>query len=309
MESLNEFSVIKEFFSDFSCGKATVIGPGDDCAVLRLPKDTELATSSDTLIEGCHFPFGSSGDDVAYRAIATSASDLAAMGAQPLACVMSLSLPEVDIAWLEDFKQGLSSAIRCFSLPLVGGDLTRGPLTITVTVYGSLPLGRCLLRSGAKQGEIVLVTGTLGDAAAGLAFLNNEWEPSCDDREFLVRRFFRPESRLDLAASLLEVATSSIDISDGLLADAGHIASESGLSIQIDVKKIPFSPVLSKLDNKQQVLKWALSGGDDYELCFTMPANKNTPPGCTPIGFTAPGAGVRCDHFDSISSEVGYRHF
>ena len=97
MESLNEFSVIKEFFSDFSCGKATVIGPGDDCAVLRLPKDTELATSSDTLIEGCHFPFGSSGDDVAYRAIATSASDLAAMGAQPLACVISLSLPEVDI--------------------------------------------------------------------------------------------------------------------------------------------------------------------------------------------------------------------
>ena len=250
MEPLNEFAVIRNFFSDFSDGKATVIGPGDDCAVLRLPKDTQLATSSDTLIEGCHFPLGSSGDDIAYRAIATSASDLAAMGAQPLACVMSLSLPEVDIAWLEDFKQGLSSAIRCFSLPLVGGDLTRGPLTITVTVYGSLPLGRCLLRSGAKQGDIVLVTGTLGDAAAGLALLNNEWEPSCDDREFLVRRFFRPESRLDLAASLLEVATSSIDISDGLLADAGHIASESGLSIQIDVKKIPFSPVLSKLDNK-----------------------------------------------------------
>ena len=309
MESLNEFSLVREFFSDFSRGKATVIGPGDDCAVLRLPEDTQLATSSDTLIEGCHFPFESSGDDIAYRAIATSTSDLAAMGAKPLACVISLSLPEIDIAWLEDFKQGLSSAIRCFSLPLVGGDLTRGPLTITVTVYGSLPVGRYLLRSGAKLGEIVLVSGTLGDAAAGLAFLKNEWKPKSDDREFLVRRFFRPESRLDLAASLLDIATSSIDISDGLLADVGHIASESGLSIQIDVKKIPLSPALSKLDNKQQVLKWALSGGDDYELCFTMPANKNTPPGCTPIGFTAPGAGVRCEGFDNISSEGGYRHF
>ena len=309
MESLDEFSVIREYFSGLSRGKATIIGPGDDCAVLRLPAETELATSSDTLIEGSHFPVGSSGADIAYRAIATSASDLAAMGAQPLASVLSLSLPDINATWLEDFRRGLSSAIQCFSLPLVGGDLTAGPLTISVTVYGGLPIGQALLRSGARQGEMVLVSGTLGDAAAGLAFLNKEWEPDCADKEFLVRRFFRPESRLNLAASLLEVATAAIDISDGLLADVGHIASESELAIEIDANKIPFSPALSKLDNRQQVLNWALSGGDDYELCFTMPASKKVPDGCTPIGFTASGTGVSCEGFDILSSKKGYRHF
>ncbi len=309
MESLDEFSVIKDYFFGLSHGAATVIGPGDDCAVLRLPIGEELATSSDTLIEGSHFPFGSDGDDIAYRAIATSASDLAAMGAQPLASVLSVSLPVIDTAWLEDFTQGLAQAVQCFSLPLVGGDLTAGPLSITVTVYGSLPANHGLLRSGARPGETVLVSGTLGDAAAGLAFLNNEWEPDQADREFLARRFFRPESRLNLASSLLKIASAAIDISDGLLADVGHIASASSLSIRIDARKIPLSPALSKLENSQQVLEWALSGGDDYELCFTMPANKTVPSGCTVIGFTTSGNGVSCDGVEIIGSRKGYRHF
>ena len=279
---------------------------GDDCAILSLPPGERLATSVDTLVEGVHFPADIFPEDLGFRCVSVAASDLAAMGARPLGMTVALTLPEVDDLWLNAFSQGLGAAVSRFRLPLVGGDTTRGPLNITVQVLGALPAGRALLRSGACAGDAVYVSGTLGDAAGALAFLRGEWQPDPQHAEYLLQRLYRPEARLELGQALLGSANAAIDVSDGLLADLGHVAATSGVRIEIEHARLPLSEALQSHPEPLQAYKWALTGGDDYELCFCLPPDA-TLPGVTQIGRVTTGEGVHCSL--AVGAVRGYQHF
>jgi thiamine-monophosphate kinase len=322
MPSLSEFTLIYRYFSALGRGDAVDLSVGDDCAILRLEEGERLAVSVDTMVVGVHFPEDSFPEDIGFRAVSAAASDLAAMGARPLGMTVALTLPKVDEFWLNTFSQGLAAAVSEYKLPLVGGDTTRGPLTITVQVMGALPTDRAMLRGGARVGDDVYVSGTLGDAAGGLAFLQGQWQPEPDAAEYLLNRFNRPRARIALGRELLGRATAAIDISDGLLADAGHIAAASGVKIRIEPKLLPLSAALSSyrtqspksphgshdIDNSaDQVMQWALTGGDDYELCFCLPAGEDPPEGCTLIGRVEAGQGVDCGL--DVDIPAGYQHF
>ena len=302
-----EFSLIYRYFSHLGAGDAVDLSVGDDCALLRLAPGERLATSVDTLVAGVHFPEDSFPEDIGYRAAAVAASDLAAMGARPLGMTIALTLPDSDELFVNAFSQGVAGAVSDFQLPLVGGDTTRGPLTISVTVMGALPLERALIRAGAGVGDEVWVSGTLGDAAAALAVMSGEWRPGPERAEYLLQRFNRPAPRLALGKVLLDSASACIDISDGLLADAGHIAAASGVQLVLDPASLPLSEVLRAHPEPEQALRWALAGGDDYELCFTLPAGSDAPPGCTRIGEVRAGEGVDCGL--AIDFATGYQHF
>jgi len=303
----DEFTLIYRYFSSMGRGEAVDLSVGDDCAILSLQPGERMATSVDTLVAGTHFPIDAFPEDLAWRAVCVAASDLAAMGAEPRAMTLALTLPEVDEYWLAAFSQGLAGVCHLYQLPLVGGDTTRGPLTISIQVMGALPTGKALLRAGAKVGDQLLVSGTVGDGAAALAFFGNQWQPPPEQAEYLYQRFYRPTPRLDLGKSLLDKATAAIDVSDGLVADAGHIAAASGLALQIDPSLLPLSQALAAHPDQQVVRQWALTGGDDYELCFTLPAGAPSPKGCTVIGEAIVGMGVHCGL--DIDSAGGYRHF
>ena len=303
----SEFTLIYRYFSALGRGEAVDLSVGDDCAILRLGEGERLATSVDTMVAGVHFPEDSFPEDIGFRAVSVAASDLAAMGARPLGMTVALTLPEADEFWLNSFSQGLAAAVGEYALPLVGGDTTRGPLTITVQVLGALPLNSALLRDGARVGDALYVSGTLGDAAGALAFLRGEWQPEADAAEYLLNRFNRPRARIDLGRELLGQASAAIDISDGLLADAGHIADASGVRLVIEPSLLPLSPALSSYRSHEQVIRWALAGGDDYELCFTLPEDELAPQGCTRIGHVEAGEGVDCGL--AIDIPGGYQHF
>lgn len=302
-----EFSLIYRYFSDLGRGAAVDLSVGDDCAILRLGAGERLATSVDTMVAGVHFPADSFPEDIGFRAVAAAASDLAAMGARPLGMTVALTLPDADELWLNAFSQGLAAAVSDLGLPLVGGDTTRGPLTISVQVLGALPMEQALLRSGARIGDEVYVSGTLGDAAGALAFLQEQWQPIPEHAQYLLGRFNRPRARIDLGRALLGRASAAIDVSDGLLADAGHMAAASGVKICIETDLLPLSPALSSHHSRKQVLQWALTGGDDYELCFCLPAGAPMPTGCTRIGQVEEGTGVDCGL--AIDIPAGYQHF
>ncbi len=302
-----EFSLIYRYFSHLGGGAAVDLSVGDDCAILRLQAGERLATSVDTMVEGVHFPADTFPEDIGFRAVSTAASDLAAMGARPLGMTVALTLPAADELWLHAFSEGLAAAVSHYSLPLVGGDTTRGPLSISVQVLGALPMDQALLREGASVGDEVYVSGTLGDAAGALAFMAQEWRPSADHAEYLLERFNRPLARIELGLQLLGKATAAIDISDGLLADAAHIAAASGVKICIDPDLLPLSPALCSHENRETIVLWALTGGDDYELCFCLPAGATPPLGTTLIGRVEAGAGVDCGL--AIDTSAGYQHF
>ncbi len=303
----SEFTLIYRYFSALGRGPAVDLSVGDDCAILRLGPGERLATSVDTMVEGVHFPEDMFPEDIGFRAVSVAASDLAAMGARPIGMTVALTLPAADEMWLNAFSQGLAAAASEFQLPLVGGDTTRGPLTITVQVLGALPVDRALLRGGARVGDLVYVSGALGDAAAALAFLRGEWQPEPAHGGYLLDRFNRPRARLDLGLQLLDVASAAIDISDGLLADAGHIAAASGVKIVIEPDRLPRSAALASHPDAGQQMRWALTGGDDYELCFCVAAGAKVPGGCAPIGRVETGSGVDCGF--EIDIAAGYQHF
>jgi len=303
----SEFDLIYRYFSSLGRGPAVDLGVGDDCAILSLQAGERMAASIDTLVEGVHFPADTFPEDLGYRAVAVAASDLAAMGARPVGMTLALTLPEPDELWLHTFSEGLAAAVAEFHLPLVGGDTTRGPLTITVQVFGALPTGRALLRSGARVGDEVYVSGTLGDAAAGLSVVQGEWRGAPEHADYLEQRFHRPAPRLALGQQLLNSATAAIDVSDGLLADAGHIASASGVKLIIEPDLLPLSDALKTLSGSDQALQWALTGGDDYELCFCLPQGESAPQGCTRIGRVESGQGVDCG-LNPVGLS-GYQHF
>ncbi len=313
--TISEFDLIYRYLANFGAGENVSLGAGDDAAVLTLPAGSELLVSTDTQVEGRHFLPDSLPEHVAYRAVAAAASDLAAMGARPLAMTLALTLPDNDELWLHSFSMGLAKAVEALNLPLVGGDLTRGPLALTVTVMGHSKAGEWIPRTGARPGDRVCVTGSLGDAAAALALLNGELALSGDPEDpalspsacdYLESRFFAPSVRFEYASWLVENAHAAIDISDGLLADLAHIAHASGLACHIDPDAIPLSAVLKSLP-REQALSWALTGGDDYELAMTVPPGVALPPGVTVVGECVAGSGVHCPGFEGLAG--GFDHF
>ena len=305
--ALGEFELIYRYFSSHGRGDAVALGVGDDAALIDLRPGEQLVTSVDTLVEGRHFLESAFPEDIGFRAVATAASDLAAMGARPLGMTLALTLPEPEDLWLHTFSEGVARAARELSLPLVGGDTTRGPLTVTVQVLGGVVAGTALLRSGAVPGDQLCVSGTLGDAAAGLAVQTGRWSGSEDAADYLETRFLRPQPRLALGMALVDKATACIDVSDGLLADAQHLAAASGVAFEIDSALLPRSPALQSLPDIDQQLRWALTGGDDYELLFTLPAGVSLPAGTSVIGCVRTGQGVTGDF--EASETAGFQHF
>lgn len=299
-----EFDLIERFLRDLDIGEGVALGNGDDAALLQCREGEALAVSVDAMHEGRHFPPDSPPTELSYRAVAAAASDLAAMGARPLGMTLALSLPEVSEPWLGECREGLAQACRDFALPLVGGDLVRGPLSLTVQVSGAVRPEAALRRSGARPGDRVWVSGCLGDAAGGLAVLRGELETP--QKAALLASFWRPTPELRLGQSLVGRATSAIDVSDGLLADLGHIARASEVALVIESARLPLSAALRQSVSQQQALKWALSGGEDFKLCFTLPPGEQAPAPCVEIGYVTAGSGVHCD-FEV--DERGYSHF
>lgn len=314
-----EFEIINRYFSGLVTAgdERVVLGPGDDCAILRVPPDRQLCVSSDTLLAGVHFPLGAAGDVVAHRSLAANLSDLAAMGAECLAFTLALTLPGDDGHWLEAFSMTLKRLADQFDIPLVGGNLARGELSITITVLGCLPPGESLRRSGAQVGDDVYVSGTLGDAGGGLACI------SSGERQngYLAERYFYPTPRLELGQCLRRLASSAIDISDGLAADLDHVCEASGVGAQVTLALIPVSQPLVERFDRNGAERLAVGAGDDYELCFTAaPEKRETITELadrldirlTRIGRIVPGDRTRFVDGDGASvpiTERGYQHF
>ncbi|MGH8445650.1 MAG: thiamine-phosphate kinase, partial [Solimonas sp.] len=273
---MDEFSLIRRYFADLTPGgEGIALGIGDDCALLQPPAGEQLAITSDTLIAGRHFPVETAARDVGWKALAVNLSDLAAMGARPWTFTLALSLPRADAAWLAGFADGLGALAREAGIALVGGDTTRGPLSITITVLGTVPAAAALRRDGARVGDLVCVTGTLGDAALALCRWQAGAIPANDDARWLRARLDRPTPRLAVGLALRGLATAAIDLSDGLAGDLGHICAASGVGADIELARLPasaaFRAVADAADGAQAL---QLAGGDDYELCVCIPATR-----------------------------------
>lgn len=276
---MGEFELIARHFAEPARALATpavAVGIGDDCAVLQPAPGAQLLVSCDVLVEGWHFVPGTDAYRLGHKCLAVSLSDLAACGAAPLGFVLSLTLPHADEAWLAAFSKGMLALARASDCPLVGGDTAKGPLAINVTVFGQIPQGQALLRSGARVGHDVFVTGAIGEARAGLQLLQQRWslanEALC---AHLLRRLEAPTPRLAVGHHLRGVASSAIDLSDGLCGDIGHILKASGVGARIDgaalLQTAPRLWMASELDamSEAERIAFAMAGGDDYELLFT----------------------------------------
>lgn len=268
-----EFDLIARYFNRYRTARQDVqLGIGDDCALLSVNDKQQIAVSTDTLVEGIHFLKTISPADLGYKALAVNLSDLAAMGADPAWVSLALTLPEVNTDWLEAFSDSLFEQLDYYGMQLIGGDTTRGPLSMTLTIQGLIPAGRALLRSGARVGDWIFVTGTLGDSAAGLAILQNRLDVNDEKaRAALLKRHLRPTPRVLQGQALRQLANSAIDISDGLVSDLRHILKASDCGARLDLDAMPYSDEMLAHVEQEQALKWALTGGEDYELCFTVP--------------------------------------
>ncbi len=317
---MGEFELIRHYFAAAACARAggdVALGIGDDCALLTVPVGEQLAVSTDTLVAGVHFPDPCDPYLLGQRALAVSTSDLAAMGATPVGFTLALTLPSVDPSWLAEFARGLDAMAAGCDMRLIGGDTTRGPLSMTLTVLGRVPVGKALLRSGAQPGDLLCVGGWLGDAAGVLPIVLGEREENSVEASALLRRYWSPQPQLALGQALRGKATAALDVSDGLLADCSHIATASSVSLVIEQARVPLSNSLLRFAGPDQALKCALAGGDDYLLAFTLPADAlpNMQAEGWPIhaiGHVAEGEGVRLVDADGNSvaiNHLGYNHF
>lgn len=322
---MSEFDLIARYFKSSAQQRDDVaLGIGDDCALLSPPAGKLLAYSTDTLIAGVHFPQQTAASDIGYKSLAVNLSDLAAMGAEPAWASLAISLPSASESWLEQFMQGFNQLASQYHLALIGGDTTRGPLSITVGVTGFVDEVHSFKRSNARAGDAVFVSGTLADARLGLQLLQQEnVDDDCSqaDRQFLLDRLNRPTPRLDVARLLRDYPVAAIDLSDGLLADLGHICDASQLGARIELNRIPLSTAAhNQLHNR---IDWSLilNAGDDYELCFTcrpehiasiqkrMDEHQIQ---ITPIGEITAESGIVCELDGqpfSLDSLSGYDHF
>jgi thiamine-monophosphate kinase len=328
---LGEFELIRRFFArspGIRQASGVRLGIGDDAAVLDLPAGTQLVAAVDTIVEGRHFPVGSEPRAVGHRAMAVNLSDMAAMGATPAWATLALTMPSAEAAWLEGFAAGLLDLADSHAVALVGGDTTRGPLTISVQILGYVPRGAALLRGGARDGDLIAVTGTLGDAAAGLQLCMAKSEaargaapPSSGTApQQLINRFDFPTPRVQMGIAARGIASAAMDLSDGIVGDLPKLALASGLSAHIDVAKLPLSAALRAVFTESQVREFALSGGDDYELLFTVSPTRYVALKAaadqlnltlTSIGEMRSGTGTRWSLDGKVFalSSSGYEHF
>lgn len=313
---MGEFELIDYFFKHAPCASIQQnisLGIGDDCALLSPQANTEMAISTDTLVADIHFPLEADSFLIGQRALAVAVSDLAAMGARPIAFTLALTLPKVNEDWLKRFAEGLSIKAKQCSITLIGGDTTRGNLSITITVIGELEKGSAILRSKAKIGDILCVSDYIGNAAAALPMVLNKQPID----EQLLDYYWSPIPQLALGQSLLGKASSCIDISDGLLADCGHIAEASHVSLVIELNNLPISDLVKKHYDEQTYQTYALAGGDDYQLAFTiaeyyLPELLRNYPTIKKIGKVEPGEGVTVvdiEHKPININLSGYKHF
>ncbi len=309
---LDEFSLIRRYFHHDAqlAGQddSVVMGPGDDAAILTPPAGHQLVMTQDTSLEGRHFPADMAASDVGYRCLAVNLSDLAAMGAEPLWFLLSLTLPEVNEDWLAGFSRGMFELADAAGIALVGGDITRGPLAVSIQATGAVPAGLALRRSGAKSGERICLGGVTGAGLHGLHL----WQQGCRHGP-AIDHFRRPQPQLSLGLSLRGLASACIDISDGVLADLNHVLEASGgLGATLDETALPLdAAILCDCDHEEQ-RRLQLQGGDDYVLLFTLRDGAAVPAGCHVIGRVDAQPGVR---LYSLAGEcrplsaTGWRHF
>jgi thiamine-monophosphate kinase len=271
-QSIDEFSLISNFFKELTGQQDVAVGIGDDAAIINSKKDHQIAIATDTLVASVHFPDNASAEQIATRALCVNLSDMAAMGATPKWFTLSLSMPQelVTTEWLQEFSQGLATVADQYQVSLVGGDTTAGHLTISITVVGEIPISQGLCRDGARSGDIIYVSGTLGDGAAALHQLT---ESTLKKNDRLIERFYQPQPQIDLGIGLRDFASACIDISDGLIADLGHLCKASEVTALINSQALPIHADIKQAFSEQSI-KWALTGGDDYQLCFTVPSNQ-----------------------------------
>ncbi len=318
---LDEFSLIETFFRRPAAPAAGVLaGIGDDCALLDGGAAGVLAVTTDTLVADIHFPAQASAFDIGQRALRVNLSDLAAMGAVPRWFLLALTLPAADEDWLRAFSAGLFAVADAHGCALVGGDTTRGPLAVTITALSAVPENVALRRSGAGTGDLVFVTGELGGAAAALADMTATGACSAVDAA-LNARYWYPEPRLREGVALRGIASAAIDLSDGLVADLGHVARASGVAAELELEKLPLCGAALARFGSDQTRDWALSGGDDYELCFTVPparlaaletAVRAGHLRALPVGRLVSGTGVHARDGAGRSlalTRTGYHHF
>ena len=271
--SIEEFDIIERYFAGkIACAHPNIVlGPGDDCGIFTPLEGQDMCISTDTLIAGTHFPLLCAPDIVAHRSMAANLSDLAAMGATPFAYTLALTLDAESAthSWLDRFTDYLEKLGGRYAISLIGGNLAQGSLSLTYTVLGHVSEGQALRRNTAKPGDDIYVSGTLGDAAAGLRCLQNSESALDKETKALVDRYYFPTPRIELGQSLQSIASSAIDVSDGYAADLAHICKGSGVSAEVLVDDLPTSTALVNYAGEAEALMLALSGGDDYELCFT----------------------------------------
>ena len=309
-----EFELIRRYFSRLAPEAPGLrLGIGDDCALIEVPPGHELAVTTDTLVAGHHFPVSTNPCDIGWKSLAVNLSDLAAMGAQARWFTLALTLPDADGAWLDAFASGLQALAVQSGVALVGGDTTRGPLSITVTAMGVLPAGTALRRDGARVGDRICVTGTLGDAALALRLLESpELSPA------LRERLDRPQPRLAAGFALRGLANAALDLSDGLAGDLSHILAASKVGAEIFADLLPQSAEFKRLAPPAQRLALQAQGGDDYELCVCLPADRVDEARAllelplTEIGCITAEAGLRFIGADAQLLALdarGYQHF
>lgn len=316
--SLGEFDIIARYFATPRPHGDVLLGIGDDAAVLEVRADRKLVVAMDTIVDGVHFPIDTAAADIGYRALAVNLSDLAAMGAEPSWMTLSLALRAADEAWIAGFAAGLFEIADRFNVTLAGGDTVKGPLVVTVQAAGWIETDRWLTRSGARPGDLIFVSGVPGEAAAGLAVIQKQL-PDSAAASHLRQRFLRPEPRVALGRTLRTVASAAMDISDGLLTDLGKLCEASGCGARIDIDELPRSTEMPLLFGAESCVDYALAGGDDYELLFTVPESQATAlprqlaghVACKQIGVITDAASVECwkDRRPYAARLRGYDHF
>ena len=314
----NEFELIAHYFARHHHHRRDVLlGIGDDAAICQPPHNTDLVIAVDTLVAGVHFPLDTPPEDIGYKALAVNLSDMAAMGASPAWMTLALTCPDADSKWLSAFSHGLFELAEQFGVALIGGDTTRGPLTISIHVTGFVPSGQAIQRTNAQPGDNIYVTGTLGDAGVGLKVDQGDLILPEPDNQYVQQRLNRPTPRIATGLALRQIANSAIDISDGLLADLNHVLTASNVGACINVSKLPLSTALQQQLPSQEAWRFALTAGDDYELCFTAPTavqlpTLSLPDSITHIGVIESQPGLRCLDPNGRAFEThqpGYLHF
>jgi len=311
--SLSEFALIERYFTGNKITNSHVrLGVGDDCALLAVSEGYELAVTMDTMVEGVHFFSDVAPEDLGYKLLAVNLSDLASMGAEPVAVTLALTLPKVDTNWLERFVEGFGKLARSYNVDLVGGDTTRGPLTLSLQAMGFVPVGKSLQRSGAKPGDLIYVTNRIGDAGLGLKIAKGDYDAGAENEKVL-QQFNRPVPRIVEGIKIRDYATSCIDLSDGLLADLKHILEASHVGACISWEQIPFSKAVHCYIKETGDWQMPVNAGDDYELCFTVNPEKAEliDIDCYQIGFIETGSSLKLNKVGLIQEIVsyGFEHF